>query len=252
EASRLKSELIAKVSHDLRTPLTSIIGFAEMVQLGLYGPVTQEQEETLGKIMQSGEDLVVLVNDLLDLSQLEAGTLRLSRVPFAPTALVPRMENMMRLLAGNKGLTLVTEVTSELPPYLMGDPDRLHQILVNLVSNAIKFTAEGEVRVRICLLDETQWGIQVQDTGQGIPAELHEMVFEEFRQAEYSANAPRRGVGLGLSIVKQITAAMGGSIKLESEVGQGSIFTVMLPLIEAEAEAEVEAAEKTQRERPQA
>lgn len=234
EASRLKSELIAKVSHDLRTPLTSIIGFAEMVQLGLYGPVTAEQEDTLGKIMQSGEDLVVLVNDLLDLSQLEAGTLRLAHLPFEPRALIPRMENMMRLLAANKGLNLVTTVAPDLPAQLIGDPDRLHQILVNLVSNAIKFTAEGEVRVCLCHLDETTWGIRVQDTGQGIPAEMHDTIFEEFRQAEYSPNAPRRGIGLGLSIVKQITAAMGGSIKLESAVGRGSTFTVMLPLIETE------------------
>jgi PAS domain S-box-containing protein len=237
EASRLKSELIAKVSHDLRTPLTSIIGFAEMIQLGLYGPVTAEQKDTLDKIMQSGEDLVVLVNDLLDLSQLEAGTLRLNAVPMAPASIITRMENMMRLLAGNKGLTLVTELSPDLPEQIVGDPDRLHQILINLVSNALKFTEQGEVCVAIRLLSEQAWGLIVSDTGQGIPEELHETIFEEFRQAEFAPNAPRRGVGLGLSIVKQITAAMGGSIKLESNVGEGSTFTVMLPLIDASKQA---------------
>lgn len=232
EASRLKSELVAKVSHDLRTPLTSIIGFAEMMQLGLYGPVTAVQKETLGKIMQSTEDLVLLVNDLLDLSQLEAGTLRLGRVPFNPANLLSRMENMMRLLAATKGLTLTTRIMPDLPDQLIGDPDRLHQILVNLVSNALKFTDEGgEVSVCLCYFDEQTWGLRVQDSGMGIPPELHDIIFEEFRQADTALDSPRRGVGLGLSIVKQITAAMGGSIKLESNIGEGSTFTIRLPLI---------------------
>jgi PAS domain S-box-containing protein len=233
EASRLKSELIAKVSHDLRTPLTSIIGFAEMLQLGLYGTVTAVQRETLGKIMQSAEDLVLLVNDLLDLSQLEAGTLRLHNVPFAPTSLMPRLTNIMRLLAANKGLTLTTQIDPTLPPELIGDPDRLHQILVNLVGNALKFTDHGEIRICLCHFPQTeQWGLKVQDTGRGIPPHMHDTIFEEFRQADYAPESPRQGVGLGLSIVKQITHAMGGSIKLESNVNEGSTFTILLPLIQ--------------------
>ncbi len=231
EASRLKSELVAKVSHDLRTPLTTIIGFAEMMQLGLYGSVTAVQEDTLGKIMQSTEDLVLLVNDLLDLSQLEAGTLRLGRVAFSPATLITRLENMMRLLVANKGLALTTHIMPDLPDQLVGDPDRLHQILVNLVSNALKFTDEGEVAVWLCYFDQQTWGLRVRDTGMGIAPELHEVIFEEFRQADYAPDAPRRGVGLGLAIVKQITAAMGGSITLESNVGEGSTFTLTLPLL---------------------
>ncbi|MBK8433249.1 MAG: GAF domain-containing protein [Chloroflexi bacterium] len=230
EASKLKSELIAKVSHELRTPLASILGFAEMLQLGIYGSVTAEQEETLGKVLQSTEVLVTMVNDLLDLAQLEAGTFKVAHLPFEPSALVSRMESTMRIIAQAKGLTLTSTIHADLPTNLLGDGDRLHQILLNLVSNAVKFTENGGVQVHLFPLDEAQWVMSVRDSGPGIPLDMQPVIFDEFRQVDFSPTRRYRGVGLGLSIVKQIVTAMHGTVRVESELGQGSAFIVTLPL----------------------
>lgn len=229
EASRLKSELVAKVSHELRTPLTSIMGFAEMLQLGIYGAVSDEQIATLEKIMQSTDHLVVVVNDLLDLSQFEAGKLRLRPGPFYPQTLLERLTNNLRLVAERRGLRLLTKLDPQLPEVLHGDVDRLHQILTNLVNNAIKFTEEGQIEVDLYRFDPDHWCIQVQDSGPGIPKEMHEYIFDEFRQVEFTTTRKHKGVGLGLSIVKQIVKGMRGQIELESELGQGSTFRVILP-----------------------
>lgn len=230
EASRLKSELIAKVSHELRTPLTSIMGFVEMLQLGIYGDVLEKQHNALNKVMQSAENLVVLVNDLLDLAQLEAGTLKLDVQSFRPADLINRMESTMRIIAESKGLELVCHVATSLPKFLIGDESRLHQILINLVNNAVKFTEAGEVRVHFYVQDQQHWCIEVSDTGPGIPEDMIGHVFDEFRQVDFSPTRQHKGVGLGLAIVKQITSVMKGEITLESELGKGSTFRVLLPL----------------------
>lgn len=230
EVSRLQSELVAKVSHELRTPLTAIIGFAEMLHLGIYGALTEKQSEAMVMIMDSTESLMAVVNDLLDLAQLEAGTLRLEPRPFEPVQLITRMENMMRIIAEAKGLRLVCKVDADLPDQLLGDVDRLHQILINLVNNAVKFTERGEVGVRLYRADATYWVIDVWDSGPGISEEMQVYIFDEFRQVDFSTTRQHRGVGLGLAIVKQLTTAMSGRIELESEVGQGSRFSVWLPL----------------------
>ncbi|MCB0034131.1 MAG: GAF domain-containing protein [Anaerolineales bacterium] len=230
EASRLKSELIAKVSHELRTPLTSIMGFVEMLQLGIYGEITADQDNTLAKVMMSTENLVVLVNDLLDLAQLEAGTLKLDVKPFKPAALVEQMESTMRIIAESKGLALNCDIDQAMPEQLLGDDSRLYQILINLVNNAVKFTEEGAVRVRFYLPDNQTWCIEVCDTGPGIPKHMISHVFDEFRQVDFSPTRKHKGVGLGLAIVKQITSVMKGEITLDSELGEGSTFSVILPL----------------------
>lgn len=230
EASRLKSELVAKVSHELRTPLTAIIGFTEMVQLGVYGDVSAEQEDILGNILQSADGLVVLVNDLLDVAQIEAGKLAVAYHPFKPQELISRIESTMNVLAETKNLELRTEIDKNLPKELFGDGDRIHQVLINLVSNAIKFTAEGYIHVKLHLLDEAQWALSVKDTGKGIPAEMHDMIFDQFQQVRFSPTREEGGIGLGLSIVKQLVTMMGGRIQLESQIGQGSLFIVTLPL----------------------
>ena len=218
------------MSHELRTPLASILGFAEMLQLGIYGSVTAEQEETLGKVLQSTEVLVTMVNDLLDLAQLEAGTFKVAHLPFEPSALVSRMESTMRIIAQAKGLTLTSTIHADLPTNLLGDGDRLHQILLNLVSNAVKFTENGGVQVHLFPLDEAQWVMSVRDSGPGIPLDMQPVIFDEFRQVDFSPTRRYRGVGLGLSIVKQIVTAMHGTVRVESELGQGSAFIVTLPL----------------------
>ena len=230
EASKLKSELIAKVSHELRTPLASILGFAEMLQLGIYGPVNPEQEETLGKMLHSTETLVTMVNDLLDLAQLEAGTFKVVQLPFEPATLLGRVESTMRIIAEGKGLTLTSHIHPALPSHLLGDGDRLHQILLNLVSNAVKFTDTGGVAISLHPVGESQWAIAVQDSGPGVPHEMQHIIFDEFRQVDYSLTRRHKGVGLGLAIVKQIVTAMHGDVRVESTLGEGSTFVVTLPM----------------------
>lgn len=236
EASRLKSELLAKVSHELRTPLGAILGYTEMLELGLYGPVSTDQKEALARIIDSTQYLARLVNELLDQARLEAGKLELQISTFTPKTLVEETCTRMEVLAQAKGLSLVREIAGDMPLTLWGDPMRLQQILVNLISNAIKFTSDGGIHVHVYRSDPKHWVIQVSDTGPGILKEAQSYIFEPFRQVDGSMTRRHQGSGLGLSIVKQLTSLMGGFVTLESEVGRGSIFTVLLPLLVVEAE----------------
>ncbi len=230
KASHLKTELLAKVSHELRTPLSAILGFAEMLALDVYGPLSDNQKQALAEIIDSTCYLTSLVNGLLDQAQLDAGNFRLDLSLFAPTQLVDHTLAKMNMLARSKGLTLSTEIAADLPATLSGDPARVQQILINLVNNAIKFTQTGTVQVRLYQPDVTHWAMQVSDTGIGIPVEAQTYIFEPFWQVDGSVTREHNGAGLGLSIVKQLTTLMGGQITLESEVGRGSRFTVLLPL----------------------
>lgn len=230
EASRLKTELLAKVSHELRTPLGAILGFAEMLEVDLYGPLSDKKRQMTAKIIDSTQYLTSLVNELLDQAQLEAGRLKLNIRPLSPADLVNNTLIKMNVLARAKGLSLTTDIGPDVPAMLQGDAARLQQILVNLISNAIKFTSAGGVRVRLYCPDAGHWALQVSDTGSGIPAEARTYIFEPFRQVDGSMTRTQAGTGLGLSIVKQLTTLMRGEITLESEVGQGSTFTISLPL----------------------
>ncbi len=230
EVSRLKSQLLANVSHDLRTPLNAILGHAEMLQKGIYGSLLDKQHHIIQRVILNTESLTEMVNKLMDQAQLEAGTLKLKITPFAPVELIERMQSTMKVLAETKGVQLTSNITADVPSTLSGDLDRLYQILMNLVGNAIKFTERGSVQVRIYRTAETHWAIQVSDTGPGIPPEAHASIFEPFWQVDGTATREYSGTGLGLSIVKQLTTMMGGQVMLESEVGQGSTFTVLLPL----------------------
>lgn len=230
EASRLKSEILAKVSHELRTPLAAILGFAEMLELGVYGPLTPEQDGIMAEIIDSSNFLNGLVNELLDQAQLDAGRLMLNISTFVPQIMIDEMLAKMNVLAQNKGLTLTTEIASDLPAQLSGDLTRLQQILINLVHNAIKFTPHGAVTVRLLRPDVGHWAIQVADTGIGIPAEAQAYIFEPFRQVDGSLTRRYEGSGLGLSIVKQLAELMAGHVTLESQASRGSTFTVILPL----------------------
>ncbi|HXW01360.1 MAG TPA: ATP-binding protein, partial [Anaerolineae bacterium] len=230
ETSRLKTELLAKVSHELRTPLGAILGFAELLEAGVYGPLSDKQQQVTIRIIDSTQYLTTLVNELLDQAQLEAGRLKLNIQPFAPANLVDDTLVKMGVLARAKGLSLTSDIAADVPSALWGDTARLQQILVNLVSNAIKFTSVGGVRVRLYRPDTGYWALQVSDTGSGIPAEAQAYIFEPFRQVDGSITRAHAGTGLGLSIVKQLTTLMGGEITLKSEMGQGSTFTISLPL----------------------
>jgi signal transduction histidine kinase len=236
EASRLKSELLAKVSHELRTPLGAILGYTEMLEMGVYGPVSADQREVMARVIDSTQYLANLVNELLDQARLEAGKLELQISTFMPKSIVQEACTRMEVLAHTKGLRLVSEIDDDLPKTLSGDPMRLQQILANLISNAIKFTPDGGISVRLYRSDPAHWAMQVTDTGPGILKEAQTYIFEPFRQVDGSMTRQHQGSGLGLSIVKQLANLMGGDVILESEVGQGSIFTVRLPLQVVEEE----------------
>jgi signal transduction histidine kinase len=231
ELDRLKSRFLSMVSHDLRTPLNAILGFAEMLDAGVYGPLVEKQQGAVNRIVANVGRQMSLVNDLLDQARIEAGRLSLETTAFAPSDLIDGLVSEMGTLAQTKGLELSRHIVDNVPATLSGDPQRLHQILANLVGNAIKFTEQGGVRLRVYLPDETHWALEVSDTGPGIPKEAGDYIFDAFRQVDSSATRKHSGVGLGLSIVKQLTTLMGGEITLESEVGRGSTFTVVLPLV---------------------
>ncbi len=231
EASRLKSRLLANVSHDLRSPLGSILGFTEMLQEGVYGSLSDQQQTATTEIIDSTDRLLNFVNNLLGQAQIESGKVVLNVKPFAPVKLLEAIPSTARVLAQAKGLELTGQVAPDMPAALSGDPYWLRQIMVNLVNNAVKFTGQGAVKVHIYQADETYWAIKVSDTGCGIPAEAQSYIFEPFRQVdETTTRKQQAGSGLGLSIVKQLTVLMGGQVTLTSEVGQGSAFTVLLPL----------------------
>jgi PAS domain S-box-containing protein len=230
EANRLKTQLLAKVSHELRTPLTTILGFAEMLEFGIYGKLAERQQEAITDIIAGANYLRGLVNELLDQAQLEAGKLKLDLHLFTPADMIADIQTKMNVLAQNKGLSLKTEIAPDLPPVLFGDFARIQQILVNLVSNAIKFTRQGHVQIRFYQAGETQWALEVSDSGSGIPLEAQTYIFEPFQQVDGSITREHGGSGLGLSIVKQLTTLMAGHVALKSKEGQGSMFTVFLPL----------------------
>lgn len=232
EASRLKTELLARVSHELRTPLSVILGYAEALLMGAFGPLSAEQQQSAQEIAQSTNYLTRVITDLLSEAQLEASKLKLNIDSFAPADLVADVHSKMNPLAQAKGITLTTDVAADLPPILWGDLYRLRQILTNLVSNAIKFTQQGTVKVELYRPDTDHWALQVSDTGPGIPDEAQAYIFEPFRQIDGSLTRLQGGAGLGLSIVKQLTNLMEGWITLTSQVGQGSTFSVIFPFIE--------------------
>ncbi len=233
-ANQLKSRILARVSHELRTPLSVIRLYAEMLSYSpKYTASPENQQEALSKIITSAEDLVVIIDDLLDQSTLEAGKLTLKVTSFAPVKILDKVYTQMNSLTKSKGLTLMTQIEPDMPRYVSGDPDRVQQILVNLIGNAIKFTKAGEVVVKFCLHGTDHWAMMVSDTGPGIPQETQAFIFDPFRQGDISKDWTRAGIGLGLSIVKHLTDLMGGQITIESEIGQGSTFTIILPLREA-------------------
>ncbi len=230
EASRYKTELIAKVSHELRTPLGAILGYTEFLDKETFGPLTPRQKHFTTEILNSTIHLNGLISDLLDEAQIERGQIRIQPAPFDPRQMIERLALTLEPQAQAKGLALTTEVDPELPAVLLGDEKRLHQVLTNLAGNAIKFTETGGVTVRIRPAGANQWQMQVIDTGPGIPPEAQAKIFDSFWQANRSLTQKQKGYGLGLSIVKQLTELLGGEILVESEPGRGSSFTVLLPL----------------------
>jgi signal transduction histidine kinase len=230
EAARLKAEILANVSHDARTPLTVIQLRTDMMINGMYGGVNERQLEILRTIMISAQQLLSFANNLLEGAQLETGSLQLHIAPLEPKHLLDTIKTTLSPLATKKNLHLVTELGVDMPETVDGDEKRLERIMTNLISNAIKFTSSGSVTARIYRADDDHWAIDVEDTGPGISPEHQKQIFNPFWQVDGSTTrAANSGVGLGLTIVQQLTILMGGTISVNSTVGTGSVFTIVLP-----------------------
>jgi len=224
-ANRSKSIFLARMSHEIRTPLNGVIGFSDLL---LETPLTDDQTEYVKAITRSGEMLLTLINDILDISRIEAGKLTLEYIDFDPEVLAFDVCNMILPRRGQKKIEILCQVSDQVPPYAKGDPGRVRQVLVNLMANAVKFTDRGEVGLSIDILEETEQKIKfyaiVQDTGPGIPADKQEAIFEIFRQADDSTTRRYGGSGLGLSICRQLARLMDGDVWVQSEPEKGSVF----------------------------
>jgi PAS domain S-box-containing protein len=226
-ASRAKSQFLAMMSHELRTPMQAVLGYAEVLLAGQGGRLTPEQREDLGYIHQGGNRMMTLIAKMLDLSRIEAGVLQIILGPVDLETILEEVRQDVALQAETKGLDFAFHVPPHLPAVL-ADPVRLHQILLNLIGNAVKFTERGSVRVTAVAAEEDVQ-ITIRDTGIGIPADALPQIFEEFRQADSSLTRRHGGAGLGLAIAQKLAGLMGSRITVESAVGAGSIFTLHMP-----------------------
>ena len=228
ESDRLKSAFLATMSHELRTPLNSIIGFTGILHQGLAGPLNDEQKKQLGMVQNSAHHLLELINDVLDISKIEAGQLEIARNPFDLRGSLDKVVNLVSPMAEKKGLPIYLHMTDPIDEFT-GDQRRVEQILINLLNNAIKFTEMGEIKVS-CSPHDSKVIISVSDTGIGIKPEDIETIFEPFRQIDAGLSRKYEGTGLGLSITRKLVNMMGGEIQVKSEEGVGSTFSVILPM----------------------
>jgi PAS domain S-box-containing protein len=230
-ASQTKSDFLASMSHEIRTPMNAIIGIADLLA---KTPLSPEQDKYVQIFRRAGDNLLNLINDILDLSKVEASQLELERTGFSLSDLLEKVREMVAVRAQEKGLELVCEIAPDVPNDLVGDPTRLRQVLLNLLGNAIKFTESGEVALRVAPDgDSAARGalrFTISDTGIGIPGEKLSAVFERFTQADSSTTRRYGGSGLGLTISKRLVELMGGCIRVESGVGKGSVFSFTVPL----------------------
>ena len=242
-ANRAKSVFLANMSHEIRTPMTGVLGMIDLVRLSA---LPAEEKEYLELARSSADSLLSLLNDILDLSKIEAGRLDLAPMAFSIRRSVAEAVRMFEVTTHKKGLELIAQVDSNVPDMLVGDTLRLRQVLVNLVGNAVKFTERGSVSVRVGLetksSSEVIVCVQVTDTGVGIAAEKQQMIFDPFRQADGSTARRHGGTGLGLTISARLVELMGGHIRVESELGKGSAFCFTIRLVPASVEARVQLA----------
>jgi signal transduction histidine kinase len=238
-ADRIKSAFLATMSHELRTPLNSIIGFTGIVLQGLAGPLTAEQSKQLGMVRDSARHLLALINDVLDISKIEAGELPVACEPFDLARSIEKVAGIVRPMADKKGLALLVEVAPALGS-MVSDARRVEQVLLNLLGNAVKFSEQGAITLRAEAVSGFKLDAQhepvpavrlsVADTGIGIKPEDMAVLFTPFRQIDSALSRKHEGTGLGLAICRRLTELMGGTIEVHSQWGQGSVFTVTLPL----------------------
>ncbi|MBP1999876.1 two-component system chemotaxis sensor kinase CheA [Paenibacillus shirakamiensis] len=264
QSSKYKSEFLANMSHELRTPLNSMLILSQILSENNGGTLTEDEQKYASVIYSSGKDLLNLINDILDLSKVEAGQLDITLEEMNVTEIPDLVKSSFSTLAEQKGINFNTDIAENVPAKLFSDPHRLQQILKNLLSNAFKFTKEGEVSLTISKLNAEEllhWkgndemlAFTVRDTGIGIPEDKQALIFEAFKQADGATARKYGGTGLGLSISLQLSKLLGGDLTLKSVEGEGSTFTLYLPYrtSEAEVEAEAEAILLADQNRPQA
>jgi signal transduction histidine kinase/AmiR/NasT family two-component response regulator len=240
-AVKAKQQFLSNMSHEIRTPMNSIIGFTKVV---LKTDLTAKQKEYLTAIKMSGDALIVLINDILDLAKVDAGKMTFEKIPFKMALSISAMLHLFETKILEKNLELVKEYDNKIPEVLIGDPVRLHQIILNLVSNAVKFTSKGKITVSVCMISEDEEKVTIEfvvtDTGIGIPENKIGKIFDNFQQATSGTSRLFGGTGLGLAIVKQLVEAQGGSISVKSKLDEGSTFSFILSFIKTNTEAVLE------------
>ncbi len=237
-AVKAKQQFLSNMSHEIRTPMNAIIGFTKVV---LKTDLSAKQKEYLNAIKLSGDSLIVLINDILDLAKVDAGKMKFEKIAFKMTNSISAMIHLFETKILEKNLQLIKKYDSKIPKVLVGDPVRLHQIILNLVSNAIKFTNKGEIKVNVQILNEDEENVNIEfavsDTGIGIPEDRIVHIFENFQQATSETSRLYGGTGLGLAIAKQLVESQGGTIGAKSQLGKGSTFTFILPFQKTKGEA---------------
>ncbi|HEY0739440.1 MAG TPA: GAF domain-containing protein [Herpetosiphonaceae bacterium] len=234
EANRLKADFVSTVSHELRTPMGAIIGYTEMMLNGLYGELPPALHEPLNRVKSNADQLLTLINQMLDLSRIEARRLELLHEPYNPRDLIQSITAIMQPLAFAKSLSFASNTDPGVPNIVLGDVSRLRQILINLVGNSVKFTNQGRIEIHCFVTSETnrqRLMFEVVDTGIGIPPEQFATIWEPFRQGNSSSTREYGGTGLGLAIVRKLAELMEGTATVESTLGQGSTFRIDLPLL---------------------
>ena len=241
DALKSKQQFLSNMSHEIRTPMNAIIGFTKVL---LKTELSAKQKEYLTAIKMSGDALIVLINDILDLAKVDAGKMEFEQTPFKLAASISAMLHLFETKIQEKNLALVKEYDSRIPEVLVGDPVRLHQIILNLVSNAVKFTTKGKITVSVRLLKNEEDSVTIEfsvaDTGIGIAENKMENIFENFQQASSGTSRLYGGTGLGLAIAKQLVEKQHGTIRVESVIDEGSTFSFILPFQKTNAEAELE------------
>ena len=231
-ANRAKSEFLAAMSHELRTPLNAIAGYTDILQLGIHGPLNEQQQVDLSRIQRSQKHLLSLINDVLNFARLEAGKVQIKPQPISTESLITMVEAMITPQMQSRGLRFVRQPPAdEIVVYC--DPDKAEQVLLNLLSNAVKFTPSGGTIEVQSSATESVARISVRDSGVGIPADKLDAIFEPFVQVERKLTSPAEGAGLGLAISRDLARAMGGDLRVRSKVGEGSVFTLDLPLAQS-------------------
>jgi signal transduction histidine kinase len=230
-ANNAKSQFLANMSHELRTPLNAIIGYVEIMLAGMAGTFTEKQTELQGYVHQNAKRLLSLINDILNLARIESGRLEVTAVPALPRKIITDIVISSQSLAQQKNITLQATFAEDMPEAVLCDVQKVQQIVTNLVGNAIKFTQQGGVEVRVGTTNKNNWEIKVIDTGIGMPEDAPSYIFEKFRQVDSTVTREYHGTGLGLAIVKSLVEGMGGSIQVETALGKGTTFTVILPRV---------------------